>query len=118
MVNNGRFTKVLIASRGEIASRVLRCLQSEGIRSVAIYCSSDRCAPVVRQADEAVEIFGPNPSAAHLDIEQIVDICRRLGVDAVHPGYGFLAENAAFARPLESARIAFIGPSPAVIELM
>jgi acetyl/propionyl-CoA carboxylase alpha subunit len=118
MADDTRFNKVLIANRGEIAWRVLRCLQSEGMRSVAIYCSSDRNSPVVRQADEAVEIFGSSPSAAHLDIEQIVGICQRLGVDAVHPGYGFLAENAGFARALETNRIHFIGPSPEVIELM
>jgi propionyl-CoA carboxylase alpha chain/3-methylcrotonyl-CoA carboxylase alpha subunit/acetyl-CoA/propionyl-CoA carboxylase biotin carboxyl carrier protein len=118
MANNKRFNKILIANRGEIAWRVLRCLQSEGIRSVAIYCPSDRNSPVVRQADEAVEIFGPSPSAAHLDIGQIVEICRRLEVDAVHPGYGFLAENAAFARALETDGIRFIGPRSEVIELM
>jgi propionyl-CoA carboxylase alpha chain/3-methylcrotonyl-CoA carboxylase alpha subunit/acetyl-CoA/propionyl-CoA carboxylase biotin carboxyl carrier protein len=118
MVNSGPIKKVLIANRGEIAWRVLRCLQSAGIGSVAIYTSGDRNSPVVRQADEAVEVFGSSPSAAHLDIEQILAICKRLGVDAVHPGYGFLAENAEFARALEAARIHFIGPTSEVIELM
>ena len=117
-VQRGLFEKVLIANRGEIALRVLRCLQRSGIRSVAIYSSGDRNSPVVCQADEAVELFGPSPSAAHLDIDQIVQISRRLKVQAVHPGYGFLAENAQFARALEAVGIRFIGPSPEVIDLM
>jgi len=80
------FNKVLIANRGEIALRVLRALQALDIASVAIYHHSDRHSPVVQQADEAVEITGDSPSAAHLDISQIVAICERLEVDAVHPG--------------------------------
>ena len=112
------FNKVLIANRGEIALRVLRALQALDIASVAIYHHSDRHSPVVQQADEAVEITGDSPSAAHLDISQIVAICERLEVDAVHPCYGFLSENANFARTLEAADITFIGPSPEAIELM
>ncbi|WP_101756670.1 acetyl/propionyl/methylcrotonyl-CoA carboxylase subunit alpha [Oceanicoccus sp. KOV_DT_Chl] len=112
------FSKVLIANRGEIALRVLSCLQKMNIASVVVFHDSDRNSPVVRQADEAVEITGESPSAAYLDIAQIVDICQSFGVDAVHPCYGFLAENAEFARALEAAGVCFIGPSPEVIELM
>lgn len=112
------FNKVLVANRGEIALRVLRSLQSLGIASVAIYHESDRLSPVVQQADEAFEIVGDSPSAAHLDIAQIVAICRRAGVDAVHPCYGFLSENTLFAQALAEAGVTFIGPSAAVIELM
>ena len=112
------FSKVLIANRGEIALRVLKCLQKMEIASVAIYHHSDRLSPVVQRAGEAVEIVGDSPSAAHLDIEQIISICKKLGVDAVHPCYGFLSENAAFARALEAEGIQFIGPSHQVIELM
>jgi pyruvate carboxylase subunit A len=115
---DSNFNKVLIANRGEIALRVLRCLQSMSIASVAIYHEADSASPVVRLADEAVEIFGDSPSAAHLDIEKIVVLCQQMGVDAVHPCYGFLSENAQFARALEAAGIRFIGPSPEVIELM
>lgn len=118
MTTESPFQKVLIANRGEIALRVLRALQALNIPSVAIYHHSDRHSPVVRQADEAVEIVGDSPSAAHLDVEQIIRICRSLGVDGVHPGYGFLSENAGFARALQDAGITFIGPSPEVIELM
>ncbi|MAZ90002.1 MAG: biotin carboxylase [Cellvibrionaceae bacterium] len=112
------FKKVLIANRGEIALRILRALQAMEIPSVAIYHSSDRHSPVVRLADEAVEITGDSPSSAHLDVEQIISICHELEVDAVHPCYGFLSENAKFARALNDASIAFIGPSAEVIELM
>lgn len=114
----GIFRKVLIANRGEIALRVQRALRQLDIPSVAIFHDSDRHSPVVRQADEAVEIAGEAPAAAYLDIPQIVDICVSLGVDAVHPGYGFLSESAAFARALEARSIVFIGPSAALIELM
>ncbi|NIB42567.1 biotin carboxylase [Pseudomaricurvus alkylphenolicus] len=112
------FKKVLIANRGEIALRVLRALQQLDIPSVAIYHDSDKHSPVVRQADETVEIVGESPTAAHLDVQQIIDICQRLGVDGVHPGYGFLSENAGFAKALAAAGITFIGPSADVIELM
>ncbi len=112
------FQKVLIANRGEIALRVLEALHSLGIPSVAIYHYVDRKSPVVQMADEAVEIVGESPSSAHLDIKQIIAICEQLGVDAVHPCYGFLSENASFARALEEKGITFIGPSPEVIELM
>lgn len=112
------FPKVLVANRGEIARRVLRCLRTLGIPSAVVYHDADRRSPAVAEADEAVEVSGASPTAAYLDIEQIVSACARLGVAAVHPGYGFLAENAAFARALEDAGITFIGPSAEVMELM
>ena len=112
------FKKVLIANRGEIALRVLRALQQLDIAPVAIYHHSDRHSPVVQQADEAIEIVGDSPSAAHLDGQQIIKICQQLGVEAVHPCYGFLSENAEFARTLEQAGITFIGPKADIIELM
>jgi propionyl-CoA carboxylase alpha chain/3-methylcrotonyl-CoA carboxylase alpha subunit/acetyl-CoA/propionyl-CoA carboxylase biotin carboxyl carrier protein len=112
------FDKVLIANRGEIALRVLRALKDLDIRAVAIYHDSDKHSPVVRQADEAVEIVGDSPTAAHMDVEQIIAICKAHDVDAVHPGYGFLSENAAFSKALKKQDITFIGPSPKVIELM
>ena len=112
------FKKVLIANRGEIALRVLRALQQLDIASVAIYHHSDRHSPVVQQADEAIEIVGDSPAAAHLDGQQIIKICQQLGVEAVHPCYGFLSENAEFARTLEQAGITFIGSEADIIELM
>ena len=112
------FKKVLVANRGEIALRVLRCLGGLGIPSVVLHHAVDRRSPAVALADEAVEITGETPAAAYLDSEQIVSICTRLGVEAVHPGYGFLSENAAFARALRKAGVAFVGPSPEVLELM
>ena len=112
------FPKVLVANRGEIARRVLRCLRALGIPSAVVYHEADRRSPAVAEADEAVEVSGASPTAAYLDIGQIVSACARLGVAAVHPGYGFLAENAAFARALADAGITFIGPNAEVMELM
>ena len=112
------FPKVLVANRGEIARRVLRCLRALGIPSAVVYHDADRRSPAVAEADEAVEVSGASPTAAYLDVEQIVAACVRLGVAAVHPGYGFLAENAAFAKALADADITFIGPSAEVMELM
>ena len=112
------FNKVLIANRGEIALRVSRTLKHLNIASVALFHDSDRHSLLVQQADEAIEIFGNTPSAAHLDMKQILKICQEHNVDGVHPCYGFLSENADFARLLEQNGITFIGPSPEVIELM
>ncbi len=112
------FRKVLVANRGEIAARVIRTLKTLNIHSVAIFHSLDKAAPWLNEADEAIEITGSTAAAAHLDIQQIVEISKSLGVDAVHPGYGFLAENSEFARTLSEQGIAFIGPSAEVIELM
>jgi len=112
------FQKVLIANRGEIALRVLRALRELGIRSVAVYSDADRAAPHVLQADEAVRL-GPAPSQeSYLVTERILDAARETGAEAIHPGYGFLSENAAFARACETARVKFIGPHWRSIEQM
>jgi propionyl-CoA carboxylase alpha chain/3-methylcrotonyl-CoA carboxylase alpha subunit/acetyl-CoA/propionyl-CoA carboxylase biotin carboxyl carrier protein len=112
------FRKVLVANRGEIACRVLRTLQRLGIASVAVYHSEDRNAPHAAFADEAVALVGPVPSGAYLDRDQIIAACRATGAEAIHPGYGFLSENADFAEAVEAAGLAFIGPGPDVIRLM
>jgi acetyl-CoA carboxylase biotin carboxylase subunit len=110
--------KILVANRGEIALRVMRTARKMGISTVAVYSEVDRHAPHVRFADEAV-LLGPAPSAqSYLRGEKIVEAAKRLGVDGIHPGYGFLSENASFARMVQEAGIAFIGPNPTSIEVM
>lgn len=112
------FQKTLIANRGEIAVRVIRACREMGIRTVAVYSEADRGALHVRMADEAYAI-GPAPSReSYLAIEKIVDVAKQAKAHAVHPGYGFLAENAVFAKACEDAGITFIGPSPGSIALM
>ncbi len=112
------FKKILIANRGEIACRVIRTAKKMGIATVAVYSEADRDALHVRMADEAVAI-GPAPSAeSYLVIDKIVDACKATGAKAVHPGYGFLSENAAFAKALDKAKIAFIGPNVEAIAAM
>jgi acetyl-CoA carboxylase biotin carboxylase subunit len=110
--------KILVANRGEIALRIMRTARRMGIATVAVYSEADRHAPHVRFADEAV-LLGPAPSAqSYLRGEKIIEAAQRLGVDGIHPGYGFLSENAAFARAVEAAGITFIGPRPHSIEVM
>jgi propionyl-CoA carboxylase alpha chain len=110
--------KVLVANRGEIARRVLRTLKKMNIQSVAIYSDADVNAPHVMEADEAVYV-GKSPSAeSYLQQERILKICKDLGVDGIHPGYGFLSENAGFARKVKDAGMKLIGPSPESMELM
>ena len=112
------FKKILIANRGEIACRVIRTARRMGIKTVAVYSEADKDARHVEMADEAV-LIGPPPSAqSYLQIERIVKACKDTGAEAVHPGYGFLSENAAFCAALEKKGIAFIGPEAHAIEAM
>jgi acetyl-CoA carboxylase biotin carboxylase subunit len=112
------FRKVLIANRGEIAVRVIRTLREMGVGTVAVYSDADRTSLHVRMADEA-ERAGPSPSGeSYLRIDRILDIAKRHGVEAIHPGYGFLSENAEFAQACEDAGIIFIGPPPSAIRAM
>src|SRR5437016_3048807 len=112
------FEKILIANRGEIAVRVICACKDLGIKTVAVYSEADRHSLHVRFADEAICI-GPAKSArSYLDIPSVISAAEITNVDAIHPGYGFLSENADFAEVCEESGIAFIGPKPDVIELM
>ncbi|TVR76152.1 MAG: acetyl-CoA carboxylase biotin carboxylase subunit [Saprospirales bacterium] len=110
--------KILIANRGEIASRIMRTASKMGIRTVAVFSGADRKMPFVREADEAVCI-GPAPSnQSYLDIDKIIKVAKSKKVDAIHPGYGFLSENASFSAAVQEAGFTFIGPGPEAIEMM
>ncbi|MCB0573019.1 MAG: biotin carboxylase, partial [Saprospiraceae bacterium] len=110
--------KILVANRGEIALRVMRTARKMGVQTVAVYSEADREAPHVRFADEAV-LLGPPPSAqSYLLGDKIIAAALELGVDGIHPGYGFLSENASFAQKVADAGITFIGPKPHSIEMM
>src|SRR4051812_25113528 len=112
------FAKVLVANRGEIAVRVIRALDELGIASIAVYSEADREAQHVKRATEA-HLLGPGPaSESYLNVDKLIEVIKSSGAEAVHPGYGFLAENAAFARRLEEEGITFIGPPASAIDAM
>src|SRR5215211_7833232 len=112
------FSKILIANRGEIACRVIRTAKRMGIKTVAVYSDADARAPHVALADEKVRLGPPPASDSYLNAELIIDACKATGAEAVHPGYGFLSERTSFAKALEKAGIAFIGPPPNAIAAM
>jgi acetyl/propionyl-CoA carboxylase alpha subunit len=118
MTDRRPFDRVLIANRGEIAVRIIRACQEMGIETVAIYSDSDAGAAHVRLADTAVRIGPPAPSESYLRIDRVVEAALRTGAQAIHPGYGFLAERAAFARACEDAGIVFVGPPSVSIEAL
>ena len=118
MVESGLIESVLVANRGEIARRVLTTARRLGIRSVAVYSEADADLPFVREADEAVLIGPPPPARSYLDQAAIIGAAQRTGAQAIHPGYGFLSENAEFAQRTEAEGLIWVGPPPVAIELM
>src|SRR5688572_23111646 len=112
------FEKVLVANRGEIAIRVMRALREMKIGSVAVYSEIDRDAPHVREADEAFLLGPAAPGESYLNVEKILETAQKADAEAIHPGYGFLAENAPFAEACEKAKISFVGPPAKAIEAM
>ncbi len=114
-VNYRPIGRLLVANRGEIARRIMRTAREMGIETVAIYADGDAQAPFVREADRAVALDGRTPAQTYLDIGKVIEACRRSGADAVHPGYGFLSENSAFAQAVIDAGLTWVGPSPQAI---
>src|SRR3954468_2605640 len=110
--------RVLVANRGEIALRIIRACHEEGLEAVAVFSSVDRTAPHVRAADHAVGIGPAAPTQSYLSIERLVQAAKDTGAEAIHPGYGFLAERAAFAEAVEGAGLVFIGPPASAIRAM
>jgi len=110
--------KILIANRGEIALRIMRSIREMGLKSVAVFSEADRNAPFVKYADEAVCIGPPASSESYLRQDKIIEVCKKLNVDGIHPGYGFLSENANFARLVKQEGLTLIGPSPEAMEVM
>ncbi len=113
-----QFDSVLIANRGEIACRIIDTVQRMGIKAIAVYSQADAEAPHVQQADQAILIWPPAVSDSYLNIEKILGAARAAGAHAIHPGYGFLSENARFADACAVAGLAFIGPPPNAIDIM
>lgn len=111
-------SKVLIANRGEIALRIIRACREAGIKTVQAYSEADSAGAVVRLADEAICVGGPKPAESYLNVQAIIDAALKTGADAIHPGYGFLSENADFCQAVEDAGLVFIGPSAATIRMM
>src|SRR5467141_4117563 len=112
------FKKILIANRGEIALRIICACKELGVRTVAVYSEADRNSLHVRFADEAICIGPARSSESYLNIPQVISAAEITNVDAIHPGYGFLSENANFAKVCEASEITFIGPKPEIIEMM
>src|SRR5690606_19247957 len=110
--------KILVANRGEIALRIMKTLRKMGIKTVAVYSVADRNAPHVRFADEAICIGAAPSNESYLLGEKIIEVAKDLKVDGIHPGYGFLSENAGFAEAVEKSGIKFIGPLPEAIRIM
>ncbi|WP_439474528.1 acetyl-CoA carboxylase biotin carboxylase subunit [Algoriphagus formosus] len=113
-----KIQKLLVANRGEIALRIMRSAKELGIKTVAVYSEADRLSPHVKYADEAVCLGPPPSSESYLLGDKIIEVCKELKVDAIHPGYGFLSENAVFAKKVTDAGLLFVGPSPESIEVM
>jgi len=111
-------TRLLVANRGEIARRIMNSARDRGISTVAVYADADATAPFVRDADMAVALQGETPQETYLQIDKVLDACRRTGADAVHPGYGFLSENPGFARAVIEAGMTWVGPPPEAIAAM
>ncbi|MBN3581815.1 acetyl-CoA carboxylase biotin carboxylase subunit [Algoriphagus aestuarii] len=113
-----KIKKLLVANRGEISLRIMRTAKEMGISTVAVFSEADRLSPHVKFADEAVCLGPPASSESYLLGEKIIEVCKKLNVDAIHPGYGFLSENAVFAKKVSDAGLIFVGPSPGSIEVM
>ncbi len=113
-----QITRLLVANRGEIARRIMRTAREMGIETVAVYADPDVHAPFVREADEAIALRGSTATETYLDTAKVIGAARRARADAIHPGYGFLSENAAFARAVVAAGLTWIGPTPEAMAAM